>query len=224
MVDFNKVLSGLTQSSVAAGLAGGLAGGALSGALTSKKGRKTAANLLKLGGVAAIGGLAWNAYRNYQQQNGARDVPQTQAAWQDLPEQGFDVEKVDARHAGGNSLLIIRAMVTAAMSDGHIDSAEHMRIFEHAEQLPLSSEDKATLFDELRNPQPVTAIVAGAHDPAIAVEVYAASLLAIDELTYEGQTYLRRLADLLKLPPQLVDAVHAEANANVNTEGAYRAA
>jgi len=218
MVDFNKVLSGLTQSSVAAGLAGGLAGGAVTGALTSKKGRKTAANLLKLGGVAAIGGLAWNAYRNYQQQNNGQQnngqgAAQTQAAWQDLPEQGFDVEKIDARHAGGNSLLIIRAMVTAAMSDGHIDSAEHMRIFEHAEQLPLSNEDKATLFDELRNPQPVTAIVAGAHDPAIAVEVYAASLLAIDELTYEGQTYLRRLADLLKLPPQLVDAVHAEANA-----------
>ncbi len=224
MVDFNKVLSGLTQSSVAAGLAGGLAGGALTGALTSKKGRKTAANLLKLGGVAAIGGLAWNAYRNYQQQNSDRSAADMQAAWQDLPEQGFDVQKVDARHAGGNSLLIIRAMVTAAMSDGHIDSAEHMRIFEHAEQLPLSNEDKATLFDELRNPQPVTAIVAGAHDPAIAVEIYAASLLAIDELTYEGQTYLRRLADLLKLPPQLVDAVHAEANANVNTEGAYRAA
>ena len=224
MVDFNKVLSGLTQSGVAAGLAGGLAGGALTGALTSKKGRKTAANLLKLGGVAAVGGLAWNAYRNYQQQNDSRNTPQTQAAWQDLPEQGFDIEKVDARHAGGNSLLIIRAMVTAAMSDGHIDSAEHMRIFEHAEQLPLSNEDKATLFDELRNPQPVTAIVAGAHDPAIAVEVYAASLLAIDELTYEGQTYLKRLADLLKLPPQLVDAVHAEANANVNTEGANRAA
>ena len=224
MVDFNKVLSGLTQSSVAAGLAGGLAGGALTGALTGKKSRKTAANLLKLGGVAAIGGLAWKAYRNYQQQSGGRNAARTQAAWQNLPEQGFDVEKVDARYAGGNSLLIIRAMVAAAMSDGHIDSAEHMRIFEHAEQLPLSNEDKATLFDELRNPQPVTAIVAGAHNPAIAVEVYAASLLAIDELTYEGQIYLRRLADLLKLPPQLVDAVHAEANANDGPEGASHAA
>ncbi|MEO1247254.1 MAG: tellurite resistance TerB family protein [Pseudomonadota bacterium] len=222
MVDFNKVLSGLTQSGVAAGLAGGVAGGALTSALTSKKGRKTATSLLKLGGVAAIGGLAWNAYRNYQDRQGQQATTQTQAAWQNLPRQGFDVEHVDARYAGGNSLLIIRAMITAAMSDGHIDSAEHMRIFEHAEQLPLSNEDKAALFDELRQPRPVTEIVAGAHEPAIAVEVYAASLLAIDELTYEGQTYLKRLAGLLKLPPQLVDAVHAEAHAS--PESADRAA
>ena len=81
MVDFNKILSGLTQSGVTAGLAGGLAGGALTGALASKKGRKTAAKLLKLGGVAAVGGLAWNAYRNYQENQRGAAEPTTQAAW-----------------------------------------------------------------------------------------------------------------------------------------------
>ena len=224
MVDFNKILSGLTQSGVTAGLAGGLAGGALTGALASKKGRKTAAKLLKIGGVAAIGGLAWNAYRNYQanQQGGAE--PTTQAAWQNLPQQGFDVESVDAQFAGGNSLLIIRAMITAAMSDGHIDSSEQMRIFEHADKLPLSNEDKGLLFDELRQPRSVQDIVSAAHEPAIAVEVYAASLLAIDELTFEGQTYLKRLAGLLRLPPELVQAVHDEAEANPAASGAHRAA
>lgn len=228
MVDFNKILSGLTQSGVTAGLAGGLAGGALTGALASKKGRKTAAKLLKLGGVAAVGGLAWNAYRNYQenqrenQQNAAE--PTTQAAWQNLPQQGFDVASVDAQFEGGNSLLIIRSMITAAMSDGHIDSSEQMRIFEHAEKLPLSNEDKGLLFDELRQPRSVQEIVSAAHEPAIAVEVYAASLLAIDELTFEGQTYLKRLAGLLRLPPELVKAVHEEAEAGMTASGAHRAA
>lgn len=224
MVDFNKILSGLTQSGVTAGLAGGLAGGALTGALASKKGRKTAAKLLKIGGVAAIGGLAWNAYRNYQNNQRGGGEPTTQAAWQNLPQQGFDVESVDAQFAGGNSLLIIRAMITAAMSDGHIDSSEQMRIFEHADKLPLSNEDKGLLFDELRQPRSVQDIVSAAHEPAIAVEVYAASLLAIDELTFEGQTYLKRLAGLLRLPPELVQAVHEEAEAGSATAGTHRAA
>lgn len=224
MVDFNKILSGLTQSGVTAGLAGGLAGGALTGALASKKGRKTAAKLLKLGGVAAVGGLAWNAYRNYQENQRGAAEPTTQAAWQDLPQQGFDVASVDERFAGGNSLLIIRAMITAAMSDGHMDSSEQMRIFEHAEKLPLSNEDKGLLFDELRQPRSVQEIVSAAHDPAIAVEVYAASLLAIDELTFEGQTYLKRLAGLLRLPPELVQAIHEEAEAGAPTSDTHRAA
>ncbi len=224
MVDFNKILSGLTQSGVTAGLAGGLAGGALTGALASKKGRKTAAKLLKLGGVAAVGGLAWNAYRNYQENQRNAAEPTTQAAWQNLPQQGFDVASVDEQFAGGNSLLIIRAMITAAMSDGHIDSSEQMRIFEHAEKLPLSNEDKGLLFDELRQPRSVQEIVSAAHEPAIAVEVYAASLLAIDELTFEGQTYLKRLAGLLRLPPELVQAIHEEAEASAATSGTHRAA
>ena len=180
MVDFNRILSGLTQSGVAAGLAGGVAGGALTSALSSKRGRKTAANLLKLGGVAAVGGLAWNAYRSYQQQQASKPLSHTREDWRDVPQAGFDVAKVDALFAGSNSLLIIRAMITAAMSDGHIDSSEQMRIFDHADKLPLTNADKAALFDELRNPQPVRQIVAAAREPALAVEVYAASLLAID--------------------------------------------
>ena len=65
MVDLNKILTNFSQSGALTGLAGGLAGGVAGSALMSKKGRKTAAKLIKLGGVAAVGGLAWNAYRNY---------------------------------------------------------------------------------------------------------------------------------------------------------------
>ncbi len=220
MVDFNRILSGLTQSGVAAGLAGGVAGGALTSALSSKRGRKTAANLLKLGGVAAVGGLAWNAYRSYQQQQASKPLSHTREDWRDVPQAGFDVAKVDALFAGSNSLLIIRAMITAAMSDGHIDSSEQMRIFDHADKLPLTNADKAALFDELRNPQPVRQIVAAAREPALAVEVYAASLLAIDELTFEGQTYLKRLATMMNLPYELVDAIHMETHAETEANRA----
>ena len=70
----------------------------------------------------------------------------------------------------------------------------------------------------------VQELVDAAHAPEIAVEIYAASLLAIDELTFEGQTYLKRLAGLLRLPPELVKAVHEEAEAGMTASGAHRAA
>ena len=217
MVDFNKILSGLTQSGVAAGLAGGVAGGAVSSALGSKSGRKTATTLLKIGGVAAVGGLAWTAYRNYQAQQANNPKSTSARGWTALPEASFDVSKVDALQAGSNSLLIVRAMITAAMSDGHMDSSEQLRIFEHADKLPLNSEDKAALFDELRNPQNLREIVAAVRERSVAIEVYAASLLAIDELTFEGQNYMKRLASLLDLPPELVAAIHDEADAEAAT-------
>ena len=65
-MDLNKMVKGLVGSGVVSGLAGGVAGGALSGAFLSKKGRKHAGTLLKVGGLAAVGGLAWKAYRGYQ--------------------------------------------------------------------------------------------------------------------------------------------------------------
>jgi uncharacterized membrane protein YebE (DUF533 family) len=47
-------------------LAGGLAGGLASILLGSKGGRKLATSALTYGGVAAIGALAYKAYRDYQ--------------------------------------------------------------------------------------------------------------------------------------------------------------
>ena len=62
-MDINKIVSGLSSS----GVLGGLSGGAVSGALMrNKKARKTAGTLLKVGGVAALGGLAWKAYQDFQ--------------------------------------------------------------------------------------------------------------------------------------------------------------
>ena len=71
MVDFNKLVSLVTGSGVGAGLAGGVAGGALVSALTSKSGRKAAKSVAQIGGLAAVGALAWNAYKKYQGDGGA---------------------------------------------------------------------------------------------------------------------------------------------------------
>lgn len=210
MVDVNKMLAGLSQSGISAGLLGGLAGGAVTGALMSKKGRKTAGTLVKLGGVAAIGGLAWNAYQNFQRRQASNgELPDRR--WQALTEDRFDVGTVTESTAGAEGLLLIRAMIAAAVSDGHIDASERQRIFDRIDQLDMSSDEKAALLDEFRNPRLIEEIVAESRDPAIATEVYAASMLAIDETTEHGRTYLENLRLLLRLPEGLVAALRERA-------------
>jgi uncharacterized membrane protein YebE (DUF533 family) len=215
MIDLNKIVQGLARSGVASGFVGGAAGGALTSALMSKKGRKGANTLLKVGGLAAVGGLAWKAYQSYRQgqPNDAAAVPA-----QSTPETlGVSVGNAElpppvAQDGDGpEAMLLIRAMIAAAMADGHIDGGEQERIFAEVNRLDLSAEEKAMLFDELRRPLPIDDLARQATDPRVGAEVYAASLLAIDEDRPEGRQYLDRLAEGLALPAMLVEALHARA-------------
>jgi len=226
MVDLNRVLNGLTQSGLASGLAGGLAGGALSGALASKKGRKTAATLLKVGGVAAIGGLAWKAYQNYQQRpagDGPRSAPRYAAQapdWQRLDRGRFDALGGRPEQGNSDALTVIRAMIAASMADGHIDADEERRIFARVEALKLGAADKALLFDELRSPVGIEQLVGDVDTPELAVEVYTASLLAIDEQRPAGQAWLELLADRLGMPEALRDSLHQQLDAEARDRAA----
>lgn len=228
MLDFNQVIQGLSRSGALSGFAGGLAGTAVAGSLMGKKGRKVARSALKVGGIAAVGGLAYAAYRQYQQAQGsarpgvhgpAPVTPVTDTAvrtaspgrWNDIERERFE-SVVAESNARSGSLLLVRAMIAAASADGHMDGGEQARIFEKVQTLELGPEDKATLFDELRHPLSLEQLVAQVSDPETSLEVYAASLVAIDETRPEARTYLRRLATALELPEALVAAVHEQAD------------
>ena len=47
--------------------------------------------------------------------------------------------------------LLLRAMIAATASDGHMDDGEQGRVFKEAGKLNLSQDEKARLFDELQN-------------------------------------------------------------------------
>ena len=66
MVNVDKLLGQILNSSQGKTLAGGLLVGGLAGALTGKTGQKMAASALKLGGAAAVAGLAYTAYQRYR--------------------------------------------------------------------------------------------------------------------------------------------------------------
>ncbi|MEM6514262.1 MAG: tellurite resistance TerB family protein [Pseudomonadota bacterium] len=213
-MNLNNIVQGLSKSGAVSGFAGGLAGSALVGAMSGKKGRKMAKSALKVGALAAVGGLAYNAYQKYRQNNisaAAGDQSADTTAGPAAPE--ISLERFDAvthtKDSGG--LLIVRAMIAAAASDGHLDAEEQQRVFGEVENLELSGDEKAMLFDELRSPLSMSDIVAQVSEPEVAIEVYAASLLAIDESRSEAQAYLGSLALALELPRNLVDSIHRQA-------------
>ncbi|MFN4141162.1 tellurite resistance TerB family protein [Aestuariivirga sp.] len=195
------------------GVAGGLAG-ILLGGKTSKKMAKGA---VKLGGTAALASLAYKAYTEWQASKSAAPAPEAPPAMKDItpkPE-GTAFLPGPAAERDAMSLAILRAMISAAKADGHIDAEEHRRIFARLDELDLDTEEKAFVIDELRKPLDIDAVVKAATTPELAVEIYAASCLAIDPDDPAEQAYLAMLASRLKLDPGLRTALEAEVRKTV---------
>ena len=194
----------------------GLAGGAVAGGLASilmgsKGGKKLATGALKIGGAAVLGGLAYKAYQTWQANKGAATtVPMGDI--KDITPKAEGTPFLPAPKAERDelSLSLLRAMIAAAKADGHVDAAEQRRIFDKIDELALDTESKAFVIDELRKPLDIDAVVRGATSPEAAVEIYAASTLAIDPDDPAEQAYLAMLASRLKLDPGLRASVDQE--------------
>lgn len=96
-----------------------------------------------------------------------------------LTQQQFAQVILDENQDSGQ-MLILQAMITAANADGHIDENERQQIYQQVDDFDLTTEDKASLFVELRRPMSLEERVKAVHNSPTAIEVYAASLLAID--------------------------------------------
>lgn len=221
MKNLDSIISGLSKSGLLSGFAGGLAGGALSGAMISKKGKKMGKSALKLGAMAAIGGVAYKAYQSYSQKKQPSEnaithnptaAPRTATltySANTLSQQQFS-QVVAEQHDPSGQMLLLRAMITAANADGHIDEQERQRIYAQVDTMELSANDKAALFDELRNPLSLDSLIHAVPNSETAIEVYAASVMAIDQSQAGSEHYLNRLAASLMIPKELVAAVHNE--------------
>ena len=216
-MDLNKIVSSLASS----GVLGGLAGGAVSGALMSnKKARKTAGTLLKVGGIAALGGLAWKAYQGYQSsqtQAGPTAIddsanrmgqPQLVTVWGNVPEQRFALEEQVDPGRDSPSLLLVQAMIAPACADSHIDDDERQRIMNRVDELGLAPEETAMVFDSLQSPLSLAQLCERVDSPELATEVYLSSLMAVDAERTEARLYLDALAFRLGLPTALREQVH----------------
>lgn len=199
--------------SQAGNMLGGFGGGALTGGLAglllgSKGGRKLAGNALAYGGMAVAGALAYRAYQNYQA--GKQASPAAAAQTPLLPppaDTPFNpVQEADQQSLARN---LLRAMISAAKADGHIDAAEQANIFAQMDKLNVGAEDKVFVMDELRKPLDVDAVASAARTPEEAAELYTVSLLAIDVDNPSERAYLALLAARLRLDDKLVAHLHA---------------
>lgn len=241
-MDLSKLVSGLSKSGALSGFMGGVAGGGLTSMIASKKGRKVGKGALKVGALAAVGGLAWKAYQSYSANQSGQKMSQqhaysgqsqvssrhladdtytpsgahslnAQAARFDfrpaaLPQQAFE-EVVQEDNEQGQ-MILMRAMISAAYADGHIDEIERQRIFAQVESMELSVQEKAMLFDELRKPLSLNELVEQVPNAQTGIEVYAASASAIDTSQASSQVFLQQLSQQLCIPTELVDSIHQQ--------------
>lgn len=202
------------------GIPGGAAGGAVAGGviallLGSRKARKLGGKALTYGGLAAVGALAYKAWSDYRANQQGSPVPMTQLP---APPAGsaFDLAGGHAPQGVDIRLALVRAMISAANADGHIDQNEHAQIRQQIQAMTLAADEKAFLFDQLDAPSDPIAIARLSTGEEHAAEIYLASALAIDVDTPEELRYLERLADALRLPAALRTELDRHAGAAKN--------
>jgi len=196
-----------------------LAAGALAAILLGTgTGRKVTGSAVKLGGLAAIGGLAYQAYKNYQAGN---QPSETQAREPELlpppADTGFHPSQAPQGEAEF-TLMLVRAMVAAAKADGHIDEEERTRIGNKLQMAGLDADAERFIMDEIAAPLDLDALCASAQTEEQKVELYTASRLTIDPNTRAERGYLDLLAGRLGLPDALIDHVEATVSAAKTTE------
>lgn len=194
--------AGSQLSSMLSGAGGGtLAAGAIGLLLGSKKGRKMGGKILTYGGLAALGVVAYKAYSNWQQNQGA-------AASQATPQ---TVDRVAPALVEQHSHAILRAVIGAAKADGHIDDRERQLIDGEVAKLTDDLELRQWFDRELYKPLDPSDIANSAKTPEIAAEMYLASVLIVDEENFMERTYLEELARQLKLDPALKSELELQA-------------
>lgn len=174
--------------------------------LGTKSGRKLGKNALKLGGLAVVGGLAYKAYNDWQagkQAGGSTIGTGTQEALPPPAGSPFEHRGADAED---RARAFLSAMIAAAKADGHIDKEERARIFEKLEEMD-DPEARDFVMDQVMAPVDAGAIAGKASTQEQAVELYAASAMAISMDHPSERVYLDTLADRLGLERELARMV-----------------
>ncbi len=188
---------------------GAMAAGVLALLLGTGAGRRVTGSVLKIGSLAAIGGIGYKAYQNWMAEKNA-----TNQEYQDIAEEAagqgkregrlINFDKLEPEQANDRSQTLLRAMVAAAKADGHVNSKEEAAIKEQIVKLQLGDEVEGILQAEIARPLDVKEIAALAKDQAMASEIYLVSAVITDQGNTMEREYLDTLARTMELPDALV--------------------
>ena len=165
------------------------------------------------GALAFLGSLAYAALKKSQGPAPAGAAGATPEALQKHAPLGLRQPQNPQEEAElqETALLVIRAMVTAAKADGRIDGGEMSRIMGRLKEAGADDEAQTFMIGEMQKPFDPDGLIRDVNklgSPEVAVEVYAASLLAIEVDTPAEREYLAKLASGLNLSADAVHRVH----------------
>lgn len=178
---------------------GVLTAGALALLLGTGAGRRLTGSAIKLGSIAAVGGLAYNAYNKWQSQ---------------LPQSGGGVKRVEPATPRSEladdktqqrNIVLVRAMVAAAKADGHVDEAERKAMLEQVDQQQFDADTLDFLRKQITTDVTVAELAALADSPETASEMFVACSTVIDKQNPQEKAWLESLSSELKLSNELVD-------------------
>jgi uncharacterized membrane protein YebE (DUF533 family) len=204
--DLGGLLGGLLgeaggSSTSGGGGLGGLLGGLLGGSSSQGGSTQTrSSGGTNYAALASLGMMAFQAYQAWQRSQAA--APQQAPRTVDLLS-GPEVE--DHSHA------VLRALIAAAKADGRIDDAEKQMISTEIGRHTDDPQLQQWLDDEVARPLDAVDVARSATDPAIAAEMYLASVMLVDDQQDAERSYLDELAAALKIDPDL--QVHLEQQA-----------
>ena len=183
------------------------AGGVMAGMIAGAGAPKFTGAVAKLGGLAALGGLAWYAWKRHEARQKGTQAPEL-AELEAPPPHFLPLSGTDSQRL---AKVTLKAMINAAKADGQIDAEEKARLFDRLGQVSLSEDERNFLFEELARPMDTEGLVREATSPAIASQIYAASLLAIDADQPAEKAYLAELAKRLGVDPALAAEIRTAA-------------
>ena len=98
---------------------------------------------------------------------------------------------------------MLRAMISAARADGHMDERERSLVEAELQRLEVDPGLHARVEAEMRRPVDPVDLAADVDGPEQAAEVYLASVIVCDSTGTMERAYLDALAMALHLPPEL---------------------
>ena len=185
------------------GVLGSMLGGGASGG-GAPQGRSTGGGV-NYAMLASLGMMAFQAYQNWQRNQGANPSQQQSLA---------TVDQLDGPEAEAHSHAILQAMLAAAKADGRIDQREQAAIQAELQRHAGEPQLQAWIDAEMRKPLDAADVARAAQgDPAVAAEMYLVSVMLVDDQQDAERTYLDELAYNLNLDPELQAHLEQQAKA-----------
>ncbi len=211
----SKVMGG--GSSSGGGLLGGLLGGQggqrqSGGGFSSMLGGAGGLGSL-LGGASGgglgglLGSLAGGGTQSHSASNSGAQTKDFSSMFNDAI-QGKEVEATPEQDQ--QAQVMLRAMISAAKADGHIDEDEKKKIVEHLKD--ASDDDAEMVRNELQAPLDIQGLI-DSVPKGMEQQVYLMSLLAIDLDSKEEAVYLDLLAKGLNISHQESNQIHEKLGA-----------